>query len=62
MELKNSLLLVAGSMAGIIGSFLKVTHTGGSDFFRGLGMGLLIVFCINIASKFVKKKNETTSR
>lgn len=62
MELKNSLLLVAGSVAGIIGSFLKVTHTEGGEFFSGLGMGFLIVFCINIVPKLVKKKNEITSR
>ncbi|MBL7872284.1 MAG: hypothetical protein JNM78_11770 [Cyclobacteriaceae bacterium] len=62
MELKNSLLLVAGSVAGIIGVFLKITHTDGGEFFRGLGLGLMIVFCFNVFPKLVKKKNEITTR
>jgi hypothetical protein len=58
MELKNSLLLVAGSVAGIIGVFLKVTHTDGGEFFQGLGMGFTIVFSFNVFPKLVKKKNQ----
>lgn len=43
MELKNSLLGIAGSVAGIIGVFLKVTHADGGEFFQGLGIGFMIV-------------------
>ncbi len=62
MELKNTLLGIAGSVAGIIGVFLKVTHTDGGEFFHGLGIGFMIVFCYNVFPKLVKKKNEITSR
>jgi len=37
MNLKNSVLLIAGSAAGIVGSFLILTHTPGGEFFRGFG-------------------------
>jgi hypothetical protein len=62
MNLKDSILLIAGSVAGIIGSFLTVTQTDGGEFFRGLGAGFLIVLSFNVIPKLIKKKNETTSR
>ncbi len=62
MELKNTIIGIAGSVAGIIGSFLKVTHTDGGEFFQGLGIGFMIVFCFNVFPKLIKKKNEITSR
>ncbi|MBL7876241.1 MAG: hypothetical protein JNL53_11295 [Cyclobacteriaceae bacterium] len=62
MDLKNSLLLMADSIAGIIGSFLKVTQTDSGEFSQGLGLGFIIVFCLNVFPKLVKKKNEITSR
>ncbi|MDZ7646779.1 MAG: hypothetical protein U5K54_06115 [Cytophagales bacterium] len=62
MDLKNSLLLIGGSVAGIIGVLLNQTHTEGGDFFQGLGIGFLIVLGFNVIPKLVNKKNETTSR
>lgn len=62
MDLKNSLLLIGGSVAGIIGVFLKETHTEGGEFFQGLGIGFMIALCFNVVPKLLKKKNEITSR
>ena len=62
MDLKNSLLLIGGSVAGIIGIFLKLTRTEGGEYFQGLGMGFMIVLYFNVAPKLLKKKNEITSR
>lgn len=62
MDLKNSLLLIGGSVAGIIGVFLKETHTVGGEFFQGLSIGFMIALCFNVVPKLLKKKNEITSR
>ena len=62
MDLKNSLLLIGGSVAGIICTFLKLTRTEGGEYFQGLGMGFMIVLCFNVVPKLLKKKNEITSR
>ncbi|HNV28677.1 MAG TPA: hypothetical protein PKJ83_06065 [Cyclobacteriaceae bacterium] len=62
MNLKNSVLLIAGSAAGIVGSFLTLTHTPGGEFLRGFGAGILIVLSFHVIPKLIKKKYETTSR
>ncbi|MBK8291840.1 MAG: hypothetical protein IPK96_13820 [Flammeovirgaceae bacterium] len=62
MDLKNSLLLIGGSVAGIIGVVLNQTPTAGGEFFQGLGIGFLIILSFNVIPKLYKKKNETTSR
>jgi len=62
MNLKNTVLLIAGSAAGIVGSFLTQTHTPGGEFFRGFGTGILIVLSFHVIPKLIKKKYETTSR
>lgn len=62
MNLKDTLLLFLGSSIGIIGSFLGVTHTHGADFVKGLGAGIMLVFCINVLPKLIKRKNETVAK
>jgi hypothetical protein len=62
MNLKNSILLIAGSLAGIIGIFIKQTNTAAGEYFQGLGAGILIVLSFDVVPMLIKKKNETTSR
>ena len=62
MNLKDSILLFAGSVAGIIGSFMRITHTDGGDFIQGVGAGLLIVLAFNVLPKLFKRKNETSTK
>ena len=62
MNLKNSILLIAGLVAGIIGTFLIQAHIPGGLFARGLGIGFLIVFSFDVIPTLIKKKHETTSR
>ena len=56
MNLKDSILLFAGSIAGIIGSFMRVTHTSRSDFFLGLAAGLTLASLTSMISKKIKAK------
>jgi len=62
MNLKNSILLIVGSVAGIIGTFVRQTNTEGGEYFQGLGAGILIVLSFDVIPMLIKKKNETTSR
>jgi hypothetical protein len=61
MSLKNSLLLFIGSILGIAGSFMKLTDVPGSEFTKGIGAGFVIVLAIDVISKLIKNKNETTA-
>ena len=62
MNSKDSILLVAGSVAGIIGTFLRLTHTDGGDFFSGFGAAFLAVLAFNVLPKLFKRKNETSTK
>ncbi|HCW08085.1 MAG TPA: hypothetical protein DGG95_12055 [Cytophagales bacterium] len=62
MNSKDSILLISGSVAGIIGTFLHLTHTAGGDFFQGLGSGFMIVLAFNVLPKIFKRKNETFTK
>ena len=55
-------MLIAGSLAGIIGIFIKQMNTAGRQYFQGLGAGILIVLSFDVVPILIKKKNETTSR
>jgi ABC-type transport system involved in multi-copper enzyme maturation permease subunit len=62
VSLKDTLLLFLGSSIGIIGSLLGITHMQGADFVNGLGAGVMLVFCINVLPKLIKRKNETIAK
>lgn len=62
MNTKDSLLLVVGSMAGIVGTLLSLSNKSGGDYLKGLGAGLMVVFCINVIPKIIRKKNETIAK
>lgn len=59
---KDSTLLVVGSIAGIVGTVLSLSNKSGADYLKGFGAGLMVVFCINVVSKIIRKKNETITR
>jgi hypothetical protein len=61
MSLKQTLLLFVGSVLGIAGSFMKVVGVAGSEFVKGIGAGFVIVLAIDVISKLIKNKNETTA-
>jgi hypothetical protein len=62
MDKKDSVLLVLGSVCGTIGTLLDVSNKTGADYLKGLGAGLMVVFCFNVITKIIKKKNETVTK
>lgn len=62
MNTKDSLLLVVGSIAGIVGTLLSLSNKSGGDYLKGFGAGLMVVFCINVIPKIIRKKNETIAK
>lgn len=59
MSTKDSALLVVGSMSGVAGALLEISNNSGADFLKGFGAGMIVVFCINVIPKIIKKRNET---
>jgi zinc transporter ZupT len=62
MNAKDSLLLVVGSLIGMVGTLLGISNKSGADYLKGFGAGLMVVFCINVIPKIIKKKNETVAK
>jgi hypothetical protein len=53
MNLKNSILVIASLIAGIVGTFLNQTQIPGGLFVRGLGIGFPIVLSFNVIPKLI---------
>ena len=62
MNTKESILFFAGAIAGIVGSFLRITQTEGGDFFLGIGTGLYVGLALTVLPKIFNRKNETSTK
>lgn len=62
MSVKQTVLLFVGSVLGIAGSFMNLTHVPGGDFVKGVGAGFAIVLSVELIPKLLKKKNETIAK
>lgn len=62
MNTRNLIMLMGSSLSAIVSGFLSANHASGVDFFRGVSTGFMIALLIELLPKFIKKKNEATSK